>query len=794
LRNLKGVIPFNAEMVWFGAKDGSTPITAIVDEDSPGESMGVSSMPIAGKSPPAMVSIRGGAGLTYENQSVDFTVSSLDAVFDERVAACLPEKYTKIWNQFSPRMRCAFECRVVRAPDGGDLHFRLAMEMTDGYAQFVDFPYPLSGLRGKILFEDDQTTLTNVTAKVGLNRSGVLKFDGVVRHPGGDVENLRPELRITGTALPIDALMLGSLPEQYTRWRSKAGFNGTLDLNAAVKRDAAGLTYNVAASLHKGSFATNDRIIMLDNIEAETTMEPGGIVLEKFEASVGESATLVATGRYAHDALAVDVRAAWKDFAVRSDPPAFLTEGPAETWRKYRPEGTSDGEATAKIQLNAVEISKLGGNAAADAGKEAPKESGEMPAWIKDYSITLKAKNLSIAPDDWPAPMEEISAAVAVTPAKIEARDIRAKSEMISVAIDSVIFDRKSESIAFSGTASAPEVPEKWLKTLGADAARAIMSQKPKGDVALTLKSLTRAGVNKPWVFDGSLESSVLSISTGPDGKMPVEVAGMKTLAKGQWDASKNAADALTFAGGIETKSMTVQNRLLEQFRANMACKEKSVAFTELDATVAGGKLQGKVTVNYDEPLRFEGALVLNDADLATLMLAPDATKEERAKVGTGRVTATLAIRELFGKEPDRTGRGELVVKDGKMYEVPLAMGLMQVATLRLPLSKSFETATMNYYIRDNKVTFEKILLESPGINLVGLGTVTIDERKLDMNFATDNPSQFKLPFIDDFIKQLRDGLLTLHVGGTVEKPDIQVVPLGTLRETFERLLPRKEK
>src|SRR6185295_10776847 len=98
-------------------------------------------------------------------------------------------------------------------------------------------------------------------------------------------------------------------------------------------------------------------------------------------------------------------------------------------------------------------------------------------------------------------------------------------------------------------------------------------------------------------------------------------------------------------------------------------------------------------------------------------------TEEDKKKIGSGRVFGSLWLTETFGTHADRTGRGDLSVRNANIFNVPLSMGLMQIATLRLPVAKSFNSATMSYYLRNNEVSFEKILLESSGINIAGLGT-----------------------------------------------------------------------
>ena len=47
----------------------------------------------------------------------------------------------------------------------------------------------------------------------------------------------------------------------------------------------------------------------------------------------------------------------------------------------------------------------------------------------------------------------------------------------------------------------------------------------------------------------------------------------------------------------------------------------------------------------------FIAELVLNDAQLSRLVLSDQATDEERKTIGTGRVTASLSLRQTFGAQ-----------------------------------------------------------------------------------------------------------------------------------------------
>ena len=112
----------------------------------------------------------------------------------------------------------------------------------------------------------------------------------------------------------------------------------------------------------------------------------------------------------------------------------------------------------------------------------------------------------------------------------------------------------------------------------------------------------------------------------------------------------------------------------------------------DIEGKAAGGSLRGSITALFNENPGYQGDLALVDADLPSLVLPKTATEEDRKKIGTGRVTATLALQQTFGdatgKGADRTGRGDLVVRDGKIYNVPLSMGSScNWRRLRLPVA-----------------------------------------------------------------------------------------------------------
>jgi hypothetical protein len=353
-------------------------------------------------------------------------------------------------------------------------------------------------------------------------------------------------------------------------------------------------------------------------------------------------------------------------------------------------------------------------------------------------------------------------------------------------------FHRDSGKVTAQGKAIAPVLPEKWLVWLPESVAGFLRAQKAAGAVHIDLADLHRDGADKPWIFKGSTtfeKASTQGVWSFTADKLAVEAAG-------DW----NPAGGVDLDGKLTGTNFTLTGRTLETLSATITAKaqQKTLTFTDIAGTVADGHLQGTFSMWLDAAPHYEAKLTLTDAPLASLLLGPKATDEERKRIGTGKVTASLAVQESFGGgeagagEGDRTGRGELVVRDGTIYDVPLAMGLMQVASLRLPVAHAFDKASLSYYLRDNKVTFERILLESPGINLAGMGSMSLKDRSLDMTLLTETPNDLKLPFISEFIQRTRNELFELSVTGTVDNPKIVPVPLSTIATTLRNLLPKR--
>lgn len=138
-----------------------------------------------------------------------------------------------------------------------------------------------------------------------------------------------------------------------------------------------------------------------------------------------------------------------------------------------------------------------------------------------------------------------------------------------------------------------------------------------------------------------------------------------------------------------------------------------------------------------------------------------------------GRLNAALAVAGEFGRPDSRFGRGEISVSDAELYEVPLAMWALQLSALTLPVSTSFREADIDYYIDGNEVIFERLMLDSPAMALIGRGALNYQSQALDMQFNT--ASKLRAPLLTPLWEAVRDLFMTIRVTGTLERPEAKL-------------------
>ncbi len=789
---------------------------------------------------PVDVHINGTCGSVWTNRYVDVTVTSPHILLDDRLAACLPAEYQEVWNLFALRGRGSFTCRITRADTVLDRQkIVVDVDLADAHGYLRAVPYEFSQAACRLHIQAGETRIEHLTARTGADGSGRVSLDGVVRQVGDDAIHLQPELHIVAD-VPIDPELLHAFPDTLTSKLAGITVGGRLGFDGTVRRTGnSGVeTVQVAGNINwkQGVLQTRfgEQPLSFSAIDAQAVLSPTSLDLKNLTADLDAGAQklqLQLAGKLDPNTAAGLMRLtlAGKNLPLPADAPPIFPQSWRDTWHAYAPAGIIDLNAEAALRLNLP--------ANPDA-KEPPLRLSDNLA-LDSYTVRLALHDASLKESSWPDTLAAINGKLEFVPATVSMTGMTATIGNVSLAWSGQT-DPATGKISLSGDASSKSLPTQWLNHLP-DALASNLDQKRENvSLALHLDSLTRAAADKPWELQGKLHTANLASAgalplileqadfTGKALYTPAVTAPPRRTPS-PWFALAHppAAATFDFTGALAVTNLTVSNRLIESLTATLSAagERHEISIAELDGKVAGGTLQGTIRIQTSGPLStdqpattsrplsdsppatsprppvaassrpvedggFIAELVLNDAQLSRLVLSDQATDEERKTIGTGRVTASLSLRQTFGAQADRTGRGDLIVRDGDIYNVPLSMGLMQVATLRLPVARSFQQASMSYFLRNDRITFERILLESPGINLAGLGTVSLATRELNMSFITQTPNEFWIPGLSDLLGGLRNQLLELSVTGTLDTPKITPVPLSAISRLLRALLP----
>ncbi len=375
------------------------------------------------------VNINGTTGTVWTNPAIDFTVSSTDAVFDDRLGACLPQKFASLWDSFSLDAAGGFVCRVTRSNSFFDMpKVVIDVDVKDGAGYFHMLPYAFTGAHGHIRFEGDQTTVDHMTLTTGTDHSGKVTLNGVVRHPGGDLTNLVPELNIVAD-LPIERPLLMALPPTMVSplkidQPDAINLGGRIWFDGQISRTVSRSTWlpthegesiQLAGEFRwtQGTISTllQNVPVNLTGISAEIIGTPEDVTVRNFagtllvpvEKGPPDQVQVKADGKIEVATLggAFNVSATAASLTLPADAPAFFPKGLADAWNHYHPIGQIDLKAGATLHIRG----NPGDSPATAATVPATKPAFEFGAVSVDaYDLTLTPIHggLSLKAADWP--------------------------------------------------------------------------------------------------------------------------------------------------------------------------------------------------------------------------------------------------------------------------------------------------------------------------------------------------------------------------------------------------------
>ena len=234
-------------------------------------------------------------------------ITSDNMVLDDALYDALSTKQKRFWSAFSPSGVAAIDYRVSRK-SATDKKKILTVELFGVDAAYHHFPYPLGNLTGRLLFDPDNITISNLRSQLNGRE---ITLNGRVTACSTD----RPicDISVKAEDVLLDSILGSALSDRQRYFYEQLDMTGSADADIEIftpKEDSAPTTFIADVSLKKTSLKVpelqkesetemlevNKLPLLVSDISASVVFTPGLIRIENFAGRYGQGPVSL-TGR-----------------------------------------------------------------------------------------------------------------------------------------------------------------------------------------------------------------------------------------------------------------------------------------------------------------------------------------------------------------------------------------------------------------------------------------------------------------------------------------------------------------
>ncbi len=755
----------------------------------------------------------------------------------------------------------------VQAPPGSTDttgHITNTIELA-GVKMLCDFwPYPLTVQSGQLVVKGRDVRVNDVQL-IGLT-GGRATLSGALKPDADDPQRTVTQLQVTANDVPIDELLLASLPSDEAQLIEQLGIKGKFDGKARIFTNHENkITFVIEPHVKSSTAQPKGTNFQLTELDAKLTLQPGEAVIDALTANHG-SGTIAMSGALGlneeHRRLRMQVQAT--DLPLEQGVLDLLSmtgnvnDDHLQRIRQYDLQGV----VNASLQLN----TQIYGD-----GKH------QTPSFdLKLEPKRLNVRSMNAEGKAWRVPIENITGWAQVQPNLIELQQLQGTADGTTILVNGKVAKHVNTG---SNIDSSPAVSLQ-LSARGDRLTPGLRALLPSGvqatlaqiefqggfaihDAQLKIKpgepeepgqpgepgkpgGASEAGSKLSWssVIELQNASAMLGVAvTEFTGRLDVSLqqpmAGGLMLLDMRAQAeqvrvldrliSPLSFQLLSTPGWVgNTVSAAHQNSGANKTGsqpANHAQVLDRLELRDLTGQCYAGKVMGSGTIIAGRPGGYSLQLVLDDAALggivnprgyeatatsATTVTTPTASSTSSSTTttdsngnngrgtngnrATGRLSANLSIEGIGDDVRTRRGRGEMVIREARLFEVPMAMAMLQIMHLTWPASRAFDRASARYVIQGETVQLDDLRFEAPDLQIIGGGTVQFPGLQLQLDMFTRNPHRQGWGALGEALDMVRDGLISIRVTGTLDQPVAKLQSFSGVRRTWRELFQPVEK
>ena len=762
----------------------------------------------------ALVNITGSVTEPGDDAGVDLRITAADLPVDEALKKSFlfgPKKVFELLydhaaqknliaagllkpNEFQFTGRCNVDLRVERAVKGGtNVKTTGEIALRDANVICSRFPYPVHVNSGKIILEDTAIRLPAEKWKLTTQSNANVTIGGIINIPrDGEDRKVFPDLTITFDNDSVNPLLLAAIPFETSknsappagwpgtnlssaaRMLRQINLQGTLNGEGKIGANAdESTTWDFNLALANGSITPRQHLATAP-ADADQIL-PNGFDLKHVAATVNitDVATsllslqgFIGDGEVTASGFAtLDSRQRWFQAKAKNVPinrwifgflPADTRDDSMLTWGDCNPKGTINAD------VHLLE----------NHGQPTRRRV------LVDPSHVIFDLDPGLATIEIPCGyFELVDDSIQVHDMRLEFNDMNANVGFMT-ANGSVNFGatNKNASDSIALEARFLFADPVFFKVLPNTLQQRLEKNQFQSE---GLFEITNGTFTMPPNYAGAAFCADLSINDAQLNVGPQLLgihAGMKLSSDIGGPINGMRLD-------IEHGNLFIQNRAVTQIRGTLITNSDNGNFSipNLDGNLYGGRVWLDALVQGDGKRPWKVNIGVAGSDLSQTIAG--GIPSTAANTEDGNFNAMIALGGEIAGDREREGRGKIKGANAKLGDLPLALRLLQVTQFMPPISQALNEVDVDFYLRENKVRFEKFNLTCPTLQLLGSGSMDLDSWTISMRFK----NRGIIPIASAVFGAATDLLLAVDVDGSISNPHIVANPLPILGQDPSR-------
>ncbi len=307
-----------------------------------------------------------------------------------------------------------------------------------------------------------------------------------------------------------------------------------------------------------------------------------------------------------------------------------------------------------------------------------------------------------------------------------------------------------------------------------------------EGQVRLERGPGTADPVTSSWRLQADLQDGQLTMS------VPVNNLHGGVQLSGRYDGTQ--IDCL---GELAIDSAMVRNAQLVNLRGPVRLADSrlllgaaavpasnGVPARHLTAEVCGGMAYGDGLVVLSDPMEYRLDAALASADLARCARELAGSQTPLAGKLSGQIHLTGRGSEAY----TRSGYGNLQLREANIYDSPLMVRLLSVASVRQPDRSAFTDSDVDFRVAGEHVYFDQIQFKGDVVSLRGRGEMNAStDLNLDF-FAMVGREPLNLPIVGGVLRGASQQFMQIHVRGKLSDPQVTKETLPGVKKGLQSL------